>query len=68
MLKVDEAIYESNKIICRQISRLGESTRGEVSQEVLESLRHFVEHIILKEYATTRKQYRQGNMARNTTL
>ena len=51
MLKVDEAIYESNKIICRQISRLGESTRGEVSQEVLESLRHFVEHIILKEYA-----------------
>ena len=51
MLKVDAAIYESNKIICRQISRLGESTRGEVSQEVLESLRHFVEHIILKEYA-----------------
>jgi len=51
LLKVDEAIYESNKIICRQISRLGESTRGEVSQEVLESLRHFVEHIILKEYA-----------------
>ena len=49
MLKVDEAIYESNTIICRQISRLGESTRGEVSQEVLESLRHFVEHIILKE-------------------
>ena len=52
MLKVDEAIYESNKIICRQISRIGESTRGEISQEVLESLRHFVEHIILKVYAT----------------
>ena len=51
LLKVDEAIYESNKIICRQISRLGESTRGEVSQEVLESLRHFVEHILLKVYA-----------------
>lgn len=51
MLKVDEAIYESNRIICRQVSRLGESTRGEVSQEILESLRHFVEHIILKVYA-----------------
>ena len=51
MLKIDETILESNKIICRQISRLGTSTRGEVSQEVLESLRHFVEHIILKEYA-----------------
>ena len=45
MLKIDEAILESNKIICRQISRLGSSTRGEVSQEILESLRHFVEHI-----------------------
>lgn len=51
MLKIDEAILNSNKIICRQISRLETSTRGEVSQEVLESLRHFVEHIILKEYA-----------------
>lgn len=51
MLKIDEAILESNKIICRQISRLGESTRGEISQEVLESLRHFVEHILLKVYA-----------------
>lgn len=50
-LKIDEAILESDKIICRQISRLGESTRGEVSQEVLESLRHFVEHILLKVYA-----------------
>lgn len=50
-LKIDEAILESNKIICRQISRLGEYTRGEVSQEVLESLRHFVEHILLKVYA-----------------
>ena len=48
---IDEAIYESNKIICRQISRLGQSTRGEVSQEVIESLRHFVEHILLKIYA-----------------
>ncbi len=48
---IDEAIYESNKIICRQISRLGQSTRGEVSQEILESLRHFVEHILLKVYA-----------------
>lgn len=51
MLKIDEAILESDKIICRQISRLGESTRGEISQEVLESLRHFVEHILLKVYA-----------------
>ncbi len=51
LLKVDEAILESNRIICRQISRLDNSTRGEVSQEVLESLRHFVEHILLKVYA-----------------
>lgn len=49
--KIDDAILESNRIICRQISRLGESTRGEISQEILESLRHFVEHIMLKVYA-----------------
>lgn len=59
MLKVDEAILESNKIICRQISRLGTSTRGEVSQEILESLRHFVEHIILKEYVL--RQYERNS-------
>lgn len=51
VLKIDEAILESDKIICRQISRIGESTRAEVSQEVLESLRHFAEHILLKVYA-----------------
>jgi len=51
ILRVDEAILECNKIICRQISRLGETTRGEVSQEVLgSSLRHLVEHILLKVY------------------
>ena len=32
---IDEAIYESNKIICRQISRLGQSTRGEVVLKML---------------------------------
>jgi energy-coupling factor transporter ATP-binding protein EcfA2 len=51
MLKIDEQIMESNKIICRQISRIGDSNIGEVSQEVLVSLRHFVEHILLKIYA-----------------
>lgn len=42
---------KATRLFGRQISRLGESTRGEVSQEVLESLLPFVEHIILKEYA-----------------
>lgn len=51
VLKIDETILESNKIICRQISRIRESARSEVSQEVLESLRHFAEHILLKVYA-----------------
>ena len=38
LLKVDEAIYESNKIICCQISRLGESTRGEVLSGVCSAI------------------------------
>ena len=54
VLKIDESILESNKIICRQISRLGESTRGEVSQEVLGPLRHFAEHILLKSMLAAR--------------
>lgn len=51
ILKIDEAIFESDKIICRQIGHLSDNSRGEVSQEILESLRHFVEHILLKIYA-----------------
>ena len=51
MMKIDRAILESDKLICRQIKRLEYETRGEVSQEMLKSIRDLVEHIILKVFA-----------------
>lgn len=48
---IDEAIYESNKRICYQIRRLEKSAKGETFQAFIESLRYFVEHILLKVYA-----------------
>jgi len=50
-LRIDEQILKSDKVICRHIASIGSATRGEVSQDILAQLRHFVEHIILKVYA-----------------
>ena len=50
-LRIDEQIMKTNKVICRHISNIGNATRGEISQDILAQLRHFVEHIMLKEYA-----------------
>ena len=49
--KIDDQIIEIDKAICRHIDNLNCSSRGEISQDVLSKLRHFVEHILLKEYA-----------------
>ena len=50
-LRIDEQIRKSDKVICRHISNINHSTRGEMSQDILSQLRHFVEHIMLKIYA-----------------
>ena len=51
VLQIDKQILNSDKIICRHINNLCNSTRGEISQDILSQLRHFVEHILLKIYA-----------------
>ena len=48
VLQIDKQILNSDKIICRHINNLCNSTRGEISQDILSQLRHFVEHILLK--------------------
>jgi len=50
-LRIDTQILNSDKVICRHISNLSNSTRGQISQDILSQLRHFVEHIMLKIYA-----------------
>ena len=41
MLKVDEAVYDTNKVICRNISVFDASERGLLSQNILAQLRNF---------------------------
>lgn len=49
--RIDEQILEIDKVICRHINNIGNLPRGQISQDILSQLRHFVEHIMLKIYA-----------------
>ena len=51
ILQMDEQIKNSDRVICRHIDNMGMNTTGEISQDILSQLRHFVEHIMLKIYA-----------------
>lgn len=51
MLKVDEAIFDANKVICRNIAVFDASERGLLSQNILAQLRNFVEYIVQKIYS-----------------
>jgi len=51
MLKIDKAILDTDKVICKNISRFDASERGMLSQNVLAHLRNFVEYIAEKAYA-----------------
>lgn len=51
ILQIDKQILLTDKVICRHISDLKNYTRGQISQDILSQLRHFVEHILLKIYA-----------------
>lgn len=51
MLMVDEAILDTNKVICRNISVFDASERGLLSQNILSQLRNFVEYIVQKVYS-----------------
>lgn len=51
MLKIDSAILNTNKNICKNINCFDESERGLLSQNILAQLRNFVEYIAIKVYA-----------------
>ncbi len=51
MLKVDAAILDTNRVICRNISVFDTSERGLLSQNILSQLRNFVEYIAQKVYS-----------------
>ncbi len=54
MLKVDKAIYDTNKVICENITKFDSSERGLLSQNILGQIRNFVEYVAIK--ATSENQ------------
>ncbi len=50
-LRIDEQIMNSDRAICRHLDSIESTPAGEISQDILSHLRHFVEHIMLKIYA-----------------
>lgn len=51
MLMVDQAIFDANRVICRNIAVFDDSERGLLSQNILSQLRNFVEYIAQKVYS-----------------
>ena len=51
MLRVDQAILDTDKVICKNISIFDASERGLLSQNILAQLRNYVEYIVQKIYS-----------------
>lgn len=51
MKKIDQDIININKAICKNIDKFDIDQRGLLSQNILDKLRNFIEHISLKIYA-----------------
>lgn len=51
MLKIDKAIFDTDRVIYENISLLSSIDRGLLSQNILSQIRNYVEYIALKIYA-----------------
>ncbi len=51
MPKIDDSIRKIDDVICRHLDNIDNSSRGAISQDILEQLMKFVNHIMLKFYA-----------------
>lgn len=51
MYQIDKAIFDTDKIICKNISKFDATERGLLSQNILSQLRNYVEYIFMKIYA-----------------
>lgn len=50
MLRIDKAIYDTDKVICENIAYFRDVDRGFLCQNVLSQLRNFTEYIAMKVY------------------
>lgn len=54
MPTIDESIKKIDSVICRHLDEIENNSRGAISQDILEQLTKFVNHIMLKFYANGR--------------
>lgn len=55
MPSIDESIKKIDSVICRHLDEIENNSRGAISQDILEQLTKFVNHIMLKFYAKDQK-------------
>nr|DAD64647.1 MAG TPA: ATP dependent DNA helicase [Caudoviricetes sp.] len=51
MPSIDESIKKIDNLICRHLDEIENNSRGAISQDILEQLTKFVNHVMLKFYA-----------------
>lgn len=51
MLKIDKAILDTDRVICKNIDLINDFERGFISQNILAQLRNYVEYIVQKIYS-----------------
>lgn len=51
MPRIDDSINRIDNVICRHLDSIEDSSRGAISQDILEQLMKFVNHIMLKFYS-----------------
>ena len=54
MPNIDDYIRKIDNVICRHLDEIEDTSRGAISQDILEQLTKFVNHIMLKFYANGR--------------
>ena len=55
MPSINESIRKIDNVICRHLDEIENNSRGAISQDILEQLTKFVNHIMLKFYANGRE-------------
>ena len=55
MPTIDESIKKIDSVICRHLDEIENNSRGAISQDILEQLTKFVNHVMLKFYANGRE-------------
>ena len=55
MPSIDESIKKIDNVICRHLDEIENNSRGAISQDILEQLTKFVNHVMLKFYANGRE-------------